>query len=146
MLSSIIFEDYSPLGRVFYQPSAHTGVHGLAVPRRAPGELNYSARRFDFRSHVDPASPRYSQHRAAHVSHVRCSVLPECRSGVTPDTRLRRQLQFKDVLLTPDTNWKLWRKFIGGNYLLPKSQILLPRTKINNTFSISVPPLELNSL
>ena len=127
MLSSIIFEDYSPLGRVFYQPTAQMGYMGWQFPagRLVNSTTVLGGLTFAHMSTLllrDTLSP----HRAAHVSHVRCSVLPECRLGVTPDTRLRRQLQFKDVLLTRDTNWKLWRKFIGGNYLLPKSQSSTP--------------------
>ena len=140
-LSSISFELYSPLCRGVDPVTKKEGwMFPQGQPILASGMLHYR-----FRNWLMQLGPNTVVEFSAPIP-VRSSNGDTVEGSsflfgtdISPDMQLRRFLQFKDILFTPDTNYTLWRSMVGKHRLRPLGQVIDLRTSINEKFKIVTP-------
>lgn len=140
-LSAISFEVYSPVSRAFDPATKEYGwMFAPGQPIIATGMLHYR-----FRNYLMASGPNSIVHFSTPTAirqSTGVSLTGTCflfGSDISPGMQLRRMLQFKDILFTPDPNWSLWRSMMGGARLRPLGQLIDLRTSINDKFIITAP-------
>lgn len=139
-LSAISFEVYSPLCRGTDPVTKKEGwMFPQGQPILASGMLNYR-----FRNKLMQLGPNTIVEFSAPIPLRSSNGDIEGSSflfgaDISPDMQLRRFLQFKDILFTPDINYTLWRSMLGKGRLRPLGQVIDLRSTINEKFKIVTP-------